>query len=131
MIDIRKIVLATEEIRHDGGPPRAEPVRRGWVAAVIRNRAVQREARIVALLAHLHAHEGTEAEAVECTREALVQHLGWPAAVARAVVLDGLDRGIVTQCDGVLRLSEAGRALARADAGRNNRLSAGVGRGGA
>ena len=37
MIDIRKIVLATEEIRHDGGPPRAEPVRRGWVAAVIRN----------------------------------------------------------------------------------------------
>lgn len=105
--------------------------RAGLVAAVIRNRAVQREARIVALLAHLHAHEGTEAEAVECTREALVQHLGWPAAVARAVVLDGLDRGIVTQCDGVLRLSEAGRALARADAGRNNRLSAGVGRGGA
>lgn len=102
----------------------------GLVAAVIRNRAVRLEARMTALLAHLNAHEGTEVEAVECTREALVQHLGWPDAVARAVVLEGLDRGIVSQRDGVLRLSEAGRALARADARRNNRLSAGEARAG-
>lgn len=37
MFDVRKIVTAVEEIRHDGGPPLQEPVRKGWVAAVVRN----------------------------------------------------------------------------------------------
>ncbi|HUG61260.1 MAG TPA: amino acid synthesis family protein [Methylomirabilota bacterium] len=37
MVEIRKIVVQVEEIRHDGGPPLAVPVRKGWVAAVIRN----------------------------------------------------------------------------------------------
>ena len=36
-IAIRKIVVCTEEIRHDGGPELAVPVRKGWVACVIRN----------------------------------------------------------------------------------------------
>lgn len=37
IVEIRKIVVQVEEIRHDGGPPLAVPVRKGWVAAVIRN----------------------------------------------------------------------------------------------
>ncbi len=36
-IDVRKIALQIEEIRHDGGPPLDVPRRKGAVAAVIRN----------------------------------------------------------------------------------------------
>jgi hypothetical protein len=36
-VDIRKILTAVEEIRHEGGPPPARPLRRAWVAAAIHN----------------------------------------------------------------------------------------------
>ena len=36
-VEIRKHLLVVEEIYHDGGPPRAEPHRRGAALAVIRN----------------------------------------------------------------------------------------------
>ncbi len=36
-VEVRKIVAAVEEVRHDGGPPLNLPVRKAWVAAVIRN----------------------------------------------------------------------------------------------
>ena len=36
-VDIRKILTAVEEIRHEGGPPPARPLRRAWVGAVIHN----------------------------------------------------------------------------------------------
>lgn len=36
-VDVRKIVTCVEEIRHDGGPPLAAPLRKGWVACVVRN----------------------------------------------------------------------------------------------
>ena len=36
-VDVRKIVVAVEDIRHDGGPPLSEPVRKGYVACVIAN----------------------------------------------------------------------------------------------
>ena len=36
-IELRKIVTSVEEIRHDGGPPLAKPVKKGWIACVIRN----------------------------------------------------------------------------------------------
>jgi hypothetical protein len=36
-IEVRKIALAIEEIRHDGGPPLAEPRRKGAVAVVLKN----------------------------------------------------------------------------------------------
>jgi hypothetical protein len=34
---IRKTVLHVEEVRHDGGPPLAKPVLKGWCAVVLRN----------------------------------------------------------------------------------------------
>lgn len=37
MFEIRKIVVIEEEIRHEGGPPPAQPLRRGAVLAVVRN----------------------------------------------------------------------------------------------
>lgn len=36
-IQIRKLVLHVEEVRHDTGPPLAVPVLKGWCAAVLRN----------------------------------------------------------------------------------------------
>jgi len=36
-IAIRKMVLHVEEVRHDGGPPLAQPVLKGWCAVVLRN----------------------------------------------------------------------------------------------
>lgn len=36
-VAIRKFVIQTEEILHDGGPPPATPQRKGAIAAVIRN----------------------------------------------------------------------------------------------
>ncbi len=36
-VDVRKIVSHVEDIWHDGGPKLAEPVRKGYVAAVIAN----------------------------------------------------------------------------------------------
>ena len=36
-VAVRKIVAAAEEIRHDGGPPLNMPLKKAWVAAVIRN----------------------------------------------------------------------------------------------
>jgi hypothetical protein len=37
MIDIRRIVTQVEDIFHEGGPPPANPPRRGWIAAVLTN----------------------------------------------------------------------------------------------
>jgi len=36
-VAVRKIVVSVEEIRHDGGPPLDVPLKKGWVAALIRN----------------------------------------------------------------------------------------------
>jgi hypothetical protein len=36
-IDVRKIVLGTEDVYHDGGEPLARSIRKGWVAAVVKN----------------------------------------------------------------------------------------------
>ncbi len=36
-IDVRKIALGIEDVHHDGGPPLAQPIRKGWVGAVVKN----------------------------------------------------------------------------------------------
>jgi len=36
-IAVRKIVVAVEDVFHEGGPPPAHPQRRGWIAAVVAN----------------------------------------------------------------------------------------------
>lgn len=36
-IDVRKIVVCVEEIRHDRGPPLAALLRKGWVGCVVKN----------------------------------------------------------------------------------------------
>ena len=36
-VEVRKIVASVEEIWHDGGPPLDKPLKKAWVAAVIKN----------------------------------------------------------------------------------------------
>ncbi|WP_407528665.1 amino acid synthesis family protein [Methylobacterium oryzisoli] len=37
MIEVRKIVVTVEEVRHDGGPPLGRPLLKGAVACVVKN----------------------------------------------------------------------------------------------
>jgi len=95
--------------------------RSGVVAVVIRRRAIRMEALVATLLTHLATHEGTSVQAVECTHEALVDHLRWSEERAQAVVLEALDRGVITRNGPEFALTEAGHALARAAALRIDR----------
>ncbi len=36
-IAVRKIVVGVEDVFHEGGPPAATPLKRGWIAAVVAN----------------------------------------------------------------------------------------------
>ena len=36
-VDVRKLVVASEDVWHDGGPRNEAPLRRGWCAAVLKN----------------------------------------------------------------------------------------------
>ncbi|MEO7711182.1 MAG: amino acid synthesis family protein [Caldimonas sp.] len=37
VVDVRKLVLSVEDVWHDGGPRNATPLRRGSIAAILRN----------------------------------------------------------------------------------------------
>lgn len=98
--------------------------RSGMVAALIRRRAIREESLVAVLLAHLAAHEGTERAAEECTPEALVEHLRWSPDQAQTVLVTALERGVIRRDGARLSLTEAGRALARAEALRHDRRRA-------
>ncbi len=36
-VDVRKLVVSTEDVWHDGGPRLESPLRRGWCAAAVKN----------------------------------------------------------------------------------------------
>jgi manganese/zinc/iron transport system permease protein len=82
-------------------------------------RALHRQAERAAndartLVAHLFTHQHTEERDAENTARALIEHLRWPEARARAAILQGLDRGLVRRDSGLLWLTEKGEAMARA-----------------
>ena len=86
----------------------------GVVAQGLRRRTQRLDADCTALVAHLATHAGRPEMAGESTLRALVEHLHWPEARARAAVLRGLDRGLVRRAGGQLALSAKGAAMARA-----------------
>ncbi|MBK5927321.1 metal ABC transporter permease [Rhodobaculum claviforme] len=86
----------------------------GLLAQALRRRTQRLDADCAALVAHLATHAGTPAMAEESTMRALVDHLRWPDARARAVVLRGLDRGLIRRDGSGLVLSPKGDAMARA-----------------
>jgi manganese/zinc/iron transport system permease protein len=79
--------------------------------------AVRREARAMsdtlALIAHLHTHEGGPEAAEENTVRALSDHLRWGGERAGRVLLRALDRGLVRRERGLILLTEKGAAEAR------------------
>ncbi len=77
-VEIRKIVTAIEEIRHDGGPPLATAHRKAWVAAVIRNPFAGRYEPDIAFMM-----DELKPLGVECSKR-LVAALGGDAAAVEA-----------------------------------------------
>jgi len=85
----------------------------GIVAQVIRRQGQRLDNDLRAMVVHLYTHQGTPDMEAENTARALIEHLGWPPAKARATILRSLDRGLVRREGALLALSEQGDAMAR------------------
>lgn len=88
--------------------------RHGLVAQILRRRAEAEEARLRALVVHLWTHEGTGAERTENAASALSAHLRWSPPEAAGLTARAVSRGWVHRAGPALRLTETGRAVARA-----------------
>ncbi len=86
----------------------------GLIARALHHRAERAANDARTLVAHLFTHQDTEAMDAENTARALIEHLRWPEARARAAILQGLDRGLVRREGRLLWLTEKGQASARA-----------------
>jgi len=86
---------------------------RGLVAAA-RRRARQRQRFAWTMLAiHLFQHEGRPGEEDEARVDSLHRHLRWAPAKVERVVHEAVRDGLVSHDGAALRLTEAGRDLAR------------------
>ena len=75
-IEVRKIALCTEEIHHDNAPRLDRPLRKGWVAAVVRNPFAGRyEPEVVGMMEEL------KPLGLECSRRLIEALGGDPKAV--------------------------------------------------
>ena len=86
---------------------------RGLIAQALRWRREKLDHDCRTLVAHLFTHEGTATMAEENTTRALIEHLRWPEARARAAVMRALDRALIERRDGLLLLRPKGEAEAR------------------
>jgi manganese/zinc/iron transport system permease protein len=80
----------------------------------------RREFHTVMLTIHLIHHENTPAEAEEARRDGLHRHLRWAPEEVTKVVHRAEQRGWITIQAGVLRLTSAGREIARSILGQND-----------
>ena len=85
----------------------------GLVAQWLRRREQRLDNDCMALVAHVFSHQDSPQRGVENTTQALIEHLGWPEQRAQAVILRGLDRGLIRRDAGLLWLSDKGAAMAR------------------
>jgi Amino acid synthesis len=75
-IAVRKIVVAVEEVRHDGGPVLAVPLKRGYVACVLKNPFAGRyEPDIVGMM------EALKPLGLECSQKLLAALGGDPLSI--------------------------------------------------
>jgi Amino acid synthesis len=75
-IDVRKIVVMVEEVRHDGGPRLAVPLQRGYVACVLKNPFAGRyEPDIAGMM------EALKPLGLECSQKLLAALGGDPLAI--------------------------------------------------
>jgi manganese/zinc/iron transport system permease protein len=87
--------------------------RRGLAAAALRRGRQRLEFAHTMLAIHLANHEGKPEAAEESRVEHLGRHLHWEAGDIRKTVATAQRRGLVSEHDGTLALTERGRALAR------------------
>ncbi|WP_209425907.1 metal ABC transporter permease [Pararhodobacter sp. SW119] len=85
----------------------------GLIARALHLRAERAANDARTLVAHLFTHQHTAAMDAENTARALIEHLRWPEARARAAILSGLDRDLVRREGPLLWLTEKGQAMAR------------------
>ncbi len=83
----------------------------GLIAQEFRRRQQKLDHDCVALVVHLHSHEGTPAMMRENNARALTEHLRWRQQRARAVVLRALDRELIAREGDLLRLTPKGAAM--------------------
>ncbi|MBM3678262.1 MAG: metal ABC transporter permease [Actinobacteria bacterium] len=86
--------------------------RRGLLTAARRRARQKLEFAETMLAIHLAHHEALPEAAVENRVANLNHHLGWSDQVVAQVVRSAENRGLVVQRDGMLALTETGRALA-------------------
>lgn len=87
--------------------------RQGLLARKLAMRAERLDLDCLAMVVHLAAHSGTADMRHENTEAALTGHLRWPDEKARAVILRGLDRGLIRREAELLSLTEKGAGMAR------------------
>lgn len=87
---------------------------RGLVAQAARRVRQRREFHELMLAVHLMHHEGTPEEASESRLSELHLHLRWPPARVARVVRRAVRRRLVRRAGAGLKLTDAGRARARA-----------------
>jgi manganese/zinc/iron transport system permease protein len=87
---------------------------RGLIAQSLQQVRQTRAFHELMLAVHLMQHEGTPEEAEESRLDGLHTHLSWKPAQVAAVVARAERNGLVVRSGDVLKLTEAGRAKARA-----------------
>ncbi len=92
--------------------------RTGLLANSLRRKRQKGEFRRIMLLVHLSHHENTDEEETECRIATLHEHLHWKKELADRSVEESLSRGLVSNNQGVLRLTEAGKSLASTQSGK-------------
>jgi manganese/zinc/iron transport system permease protein len=95
---------------------------RGQIALLMRRHKQRRDFEETMLAVHLYQHEGTEAEADEAKLTGLHSHLTWDPKRTTVVVQRATANGLVLRQGNMLKLTEAGRARARAVFGDRSEL---------
>lgn len=91
---------------------------RGLVTRALRARRQTARFGAEMLAVHLATHAGSDAEHEESSFIHLVEELGWQPSLAAQAVKEAVRRGAVIQDQGMLRLTDAGRAWAAEASGR-------------
>jgi manganese/zinc/iron transport system permease protein len=87
---------------------------RGQVAIWLKHREHKRSFEETMVAVHLYQHEGTPAEAEEARVDGLHHHLEWQPERVAIVVERAAANGLVTRAGELLKLTDVGRARARA-----------------
>ncbi len=75
-IDVRKVALGIEDVRHDGGPALDQPILKGWIGVVVRNPYAGRYVEDITPMM-----EALKPIGLECTRRLIAALGGVPGRI--------------------------------------------------